>query len=124
MSNKKLSLNELEVLRKKTVEAIVINGMSQNQASITFGFSRSSIWKYLKEYKASKEKSFQYKRRGVKAGTGSKMTQNQIEELKSKILSHTPDELGMQYTLWNSKVIQEYVESTYYSGPYMLNIVL
>ena len=80
--------------------------MSQNQASITFGFSRSSIWKYLKEYKASKEKSFQYKRRGVKAGTGSKMTQNQIEELKSKILSHTPDELGMQYTLWNSKVIR------------------
>ena len=113
MSNKKLSLNELKVLRKKTVEAIVINGMSQNQASITFGFSRSSIWKYLKEYKASKEKSFQYKRRGVKSGTGSKMTQNQIEELKSKILSHTPDELGMHYTLWNSKVIQEYVESTY-----------
>ena len=33
--------------------------------------------------------------------------------LKSKILSHTPDELGMDYTLWNSKVVQEYIESNY-----------
>jgi hypothetical protein len=32
MSNRNLSLNELKILRKKTVEAIVINGMSQKQA--------------------------------------------------------------------------------------------
>ena len=88
----RLFYNTKLALRKKTVEAIVINGMSQNQASITFGFSRSSIWKYLKEYKASKEKSFQYKRRGVKAGTGSKMTQNQVNhfalQLQSLSLQH------------------------------------
>ena len=60
-----------------------------------------------------KEESFRYKKRGVKAGTRSKISNKQEEELKSKILSHTPDELGMDYTLWNSKVVQEYVELTY-----------
>ncbi len=113
MSNKKLSPSDLKILRKKAVEAIVIHGISKKQASITFGFSRSSIWKDLKEYKISKEESFRYKKRGVKVGTGSKISKNQEEELKSKILSHTPDELGMDYTLWNSKVVQEYIESNY-----------
>jgi len=113
MSNKKLSPSDLRILRKKAVEAIVVHGISKKQASITFGFSRSSIWKYLKEYKIYKEESFRYKKRGVKVGTRSKISKNQEEELKSKISSHTPDELGMDYTLWNSKVVQEYIESNY-----------
>jgi hypothetical protein len=61
MSNKKLSPSDLKILRKKAVEAIVVHGISKKQASITFGFSRSSIWKYLKEYKIYKEESFRYR---------------------------------------------------------------
>lgn len=113
MNNKKLSPSDLGILRKKAVEAIVVHGINKKQVSITFGFSRSSIWKYLKEYEIYKEASFGYKKRGVKAGARSKISKNQEEELKSKILSHTPDELGMDYTLWNSKVLQEYIESNY-----------
>jgi transposase len=113
MSNKKLSIRELQILRKKVVEAIIINGMSRRQASIVFGFSRSSIWKYLKEYKEKHTESFYYKKRGVKSGSRSKMPQKEQEMLKLKILSYSPDELGMGYTLWNSRVIQEYIEATY-----------
>ena len=79
--------------------------MSKKQASITFRFSSSSIWKYLKEYEMYKEESFRYKKRGVKAGAKSKINTKQKEELKSKILSHTTDELGMDHRLWNSKVV-------------------
>ena len=106
MSNKKLSPSDLEILRQKAVEAAIVHGMSKKQASITFGFARSSIWKYLKEYQMYKEESFRYKKQGVKAGARSKISNKQEEELKSKILSHTPDELGMDYTLSNSKVVQ------------------
>ena len=113
MSNKKLSISELQILRKKVVEAIIINGMSRRQASIVFGFSRSSIWKYLKEYKEKHTESFYYQKRGVKSGSRSKMTPKEQAMLKLKILSHSPDELGMSYTLWNSRVIQEYIEATY-----------
>ena len=105
MSNKKLSLYDLEILRQKAVEAVIVHGMSKKQASITFGFSSSSIWKYLKEYEMYKEESFRYKKRGVKAGAKSKINTKQKEELKSKILSHTTDELGMDHRLWNSKVV-------------------
>ena len=50
MSNKKLSPSELEILRQKAVETVIVHRMSKKQASITFGFSKSSIWKYLKGY--------------------------------------------------------------------------
>lgn len=77
MSNKKLSPSDLKILRKKAVEAIIVHSMSKKQASITFGFSRSSIWKYLKEYEMYKEESFHYKKRGVKAGARSKISNKQ-----------------------------------------------
>ena len=67
----------------------------------------------MKVYREKKEESYIYKKRGVEAGTGSKMTAEQEAQLISNILSNTPDELGMNYTLWNSKVVHEYIESTY-----------
>ena len=54
-----------------------------------------------------------YKKRGVKVGTGSKMKQSQLEELVKIIMTKTPDELGLNYTLWNSKVVDEYISSKY-----------
>ena len=85
MSNKKLSLSDLTILRKKAVEAIIIHGMSKKQACITFGFSMGSIWRYLKEYAMYKEESFCYKKRGLKAGASSKISNKLEEELKSFI---------------------------------------
>jgi transposase len=113
MDNKHLSPKELSILRKKAVESIVLHGLSKKQASDVFGFSRTSIWKYLKEYKDSQEQSFGYKKRGVKKGTRSKISQEQEDAVVSKILNHTPDELGMNYTLWTSKVVHEYIELNY-----------
>lgn len=113
MDTRNLSPNELSFIRKKAVESIVLHGLSKQQASEIFGLSRVSIWRYLKEYKNSKEQSFVYKKRGVEIGTGSKITKMQEDELVANMLSLTPDELGMPYTLWNSKVVHEYIESNY-----------
>lgn len=113
MDTRKLSPNELSLIRKKAVESIVIHGLSKQEASAIFGISRVSIWKYIKEYKNGKEKSFEYKKRGVKIGTGSKLNKLQINQLVSDVISYTPDELGMNYTLWTSKVVHEYIISNY-----------
>jgi transposase len=113
MDTRHLSPNELAIMRRKVVEAIVIHGLSPKKAAVIFGFSRVSIWKYLKEYEKRKDQSFEYKTRGVKPRTGSKMNPAQEEGLVSAILSHTPDELGMDYTLWNSKVIETFICSHY-----------
>ncbi len=113
MDSRNLSPNELSLIRKKAVESIVLHGLSRQQASVIFGLSRVSIWRYMKEYQNAKERSFEYKKRGVKIGTGSKINKSQLDQLVSDILSHTPDELGLEYTLWTSKVVHEYIISNY-----------
>lgn len=37
----------------------------------------------------------------------------QTDELVNKLLTYTPDQLGMDYTLWTSKAVHEYIESNY-----------
>ena len=56
MDNRKLSIKELKVLRVKAVEAVIKHGLAQNQVAIVFGFSETSISKYVREYKENKEK--------------------------------------------------------------------
>lgn len=113
MDNRNLDINSLAVLRKKAVEAIVVHNSSIKTASKLFGFSAISLKKYLNEYNINKEKSYEYNKRGVAPGTGTKISESQMQDLKSKILSTTPDTMGMNYTLWNSKVLREYVEQKY-----------
>lgn len=113
MDNRKLPQKALENLRQKAVEAVIIHGLSQLKACKIFGFSETSMCKYMKEYNEYQSGSYRYKKRGVKLGTGAKISKDQTDELVSKILTNTPDELGMEYTLWTSKVVHEYIESTY-----------
>ena len=113
MNNKKASVGELEILRIKAVESVVNHRLTQTKASAVFGFSPTSMCKYIKEYKEKKEESFKYKRRGVKQGVRSKLKEREKNELVKDILSKTPDELDMNYTLWNSKVVHKYIETKY-----------
>jgi transposase len=113
MDNRKLSPVALEYLRKRAVESVIKHGLTQIKACKVFGFSETSMCKYIKEYKEEKEASYKYKKPGVKGGTGSKMESARIDELVTKLLTHTPDELGLNYTLWTSKAVHEYIESNY-----------
>jgi transposase len=113
MDNRKLSLKELEVLRIKAVESIIKHNLSQIKASVIFGFSPTSMCKYIKEYKEKKDNSFVYKKRGAKAGSQSKLKASEKSKLVEDMLSSTPDEHGMSYTLWNSMVVQEYIKTKY-----------
>lgn len=69
--------------------------------------------KYIKEYEENQNQNFKYNKRGVKPGTGSKMQSTQETKLTSDILSNTPDSVGLNYTLWNSKAVHEYISSKY-----------
>jgi transposase len=113
MDNRTLSPNELGILRIKAVESVITHGLTQKKACLIFGFSHTSMCKYIKEYEESQNQSFKYNKRGVKPGTGSKMQSTQEAKLISDILSNTPDSVGLNYTLWNSKVVHEYISSKY-----------
>lgn len=110
MSNRKLSISSLELLRRRAVGAVIKEGMSQTQSAKIFGFSQGSMCKYIKEYKLYGEKSFHYKQRGIKPLTNRYITEEQSKELIETLLNKTPDEVGLEHVLWNSKVIQKLIE--------------
>lgn len=113
MSNKKLSVKELAVLRKKAVYAVLKEGISRTKASKLFGFSCTSLTKYIREYEQFGEASFTYQKRGVKALTRSYLSADEIKKLIETLLETTPDELDLPFTLWNSKAINAYIEKTW-----------
>lgn len=119
MSNRKLSIKELSVLRKRAVYAVVKSGESKTRAAKLFGFSRTSITKYVYEYELYGEESFHYKKRGAPPGSRQYLSDTQIKELIKILLNQTPDELSLPYTLWNSKAITDLIEDKFgirYSG--------
>jgi transposase len=113
MDNRNLKLNEIEILRKKAVEAVVKHGETQKRASELFGFSRTSMSKYIAAYENKGECALIYQKRGVKPGVGSKLNEEQLGMVRDTVISRTPDELGMSYTLWTSKVVKEYVKKEF-----------
>jgi transposase len=113
MDNRKLKLAEIEVLRRRAVEAVVKHGETQKRASKLFGFSQTSMSKYIKAYKHNGKSTLVYQKRGVKLGTYSKLSEEQFSTVKDVIINKTPDEIGMNYTLWTSKVVCEYVKETF-----------
>ena len=109
----KRSIEVLKVLREKAVEAITKHGMTQRQACRMFGFIPTTMTKYIKAYKQSGENSFVYKKRGVASGDRNLLSREQERALIESVTKHTPDELGLESTLWTSKVIRHYIQKFY-----------
>lgn len=119
MGKRKLSIKELSVLRKRAVYAVVRGGESKTRVAKLFGFSRTSITKYVHEYEVDGEASFAYKKRGAPPGSGHYLSTDQVKELMDLLLNQTPDELLLPYSLWNSKAITDLIEKRFsvrYSG--------
>lgn len=119
MSNRELSVEVLLELGKKVVYAVVEQGIKKTKAAKLFGFSLTSVSKYIREFKLYGELSFHYKKRGVKESERCFLSEVQIEKLLKTLLTQTPDEIGLDYTLWNSKAIGTYIEKALgikYSG--------
>lgn len=113
MENRKLSISSLATLRRKAVDAVIKHGFSQMEACEIFGFSKTSMSKYLRAYKQQGEESFTYQKRGVKIRTGTLLTEAQEASLIEDILSHTPDELGLNHCLWTSRVVNVYLQEKF-----------
>ncbi|STX81506.1 Transposase and inactivated derivatives [Legionella busanensis] len=109
MDNRNLTVKELQILRRKAVEAVIKEGITQSKAATSFGFTPSTMSRYIKAYRLNGEASFNYKRRGVARLTNRYLSEEQSSELIAILLSKTPDEVGLEQTLWNSKVIRHFI---------------
>ena len=106
----KRAVETLKTLREKAVYAVVNHGFTQKKSGALFGFSQTSMSKYVCSYKEYGEKSFIYEQRGSPPRTGCFLGETQEKELVQDIISFTPDELGLKSTLWTSKVVHQYLQ--------------
>jgi transposase len=126
MPLEKRKVDLLKSTRKQVVDAVIKHGIKQNKAGEMFGFSKTSVSKYVREYKIFGEASFSYKRRGVSKRTGSLISEAQEKSLIAAVLHHNPDELGLEHTLWTSRVISKYLSQSFcvnYSGRGIRNLM-
>ncbi len=110
MDNRRLSPSQLSVLRRKVVDAIVVQGLTLDAAAQVFGLSKVSLKKYIREYKAYGSESFSYKVRGRSRHYGCKLTLEQQDVICNDILTHTPDNLGLECVLWTRSSVCEHIE--------------
>ena len=81
MDNRTLSPEALSVYRRKAVESVIKHGLSQRKACMIFGFSETSMCKYMREYKENNEQIYEYKKRGARKYSESKIGEKEIGEL-------------------------------------------
>ena len=106
MDNRHLSPKELSVFKIKIVEAVE-EGFSQAHVSKLFGFTPTTVSKYIRDYKKRGKESFEVVARGRKIG---KLEEAEIQETIDK---KTPDEVGLDCVLWTRKAVREYIDKKY-----------
>ena len=73
------------------------------------GIHHTSVSKWWKLYIMNGHKSLFIKKRGVKLWTNCKLKHKQMEELRKILIKNTPDQLGINFSLWTRKAIQSLI---------------
>ncbi len=112
MDNRHLSPKELSVFKIKIVKAVE-EGYSQAHVSKLFGFTPTTVSRYIQDYKKRGNESFSVVARGRKKGEKRKITESEEEAIKKIIQMKTPDEVSLDCVLWTRKAVREYINTTY-----------
>lgn len=72
MDNRHLSPKELDIFRRKIVDAVVNKNYRQSMVAELYGFTKASVNRYVQAYRKYGEKSFEYKPRGTPKGYGNR----------------------------------------------------
>ncbi len=113
MDNRNLKQAELQILRRKIVEAAIKPGVQQKAVAETFGFTEATVSRYVRAYKAKGEFGLIYKKRGRPAETISKLSNDEQGQARHIIKKSTPDKEGLQCVLWTRKSVREMIEKKF-----------
>jgi transposase len=91
-----------DTIRRRVVHA-VLAGMSQVEAAKVLGVSRTSVWTYLRAYRAGGEQALQSRKRGTqKAGA---LDARQSASIRRSVLGKCPDQLRLPGFLWTREAV-------------------
>jgi transposase len=109
---RQLTDDTLEHLRKQAIQ-LRKSGKRINDIAEALGVHRNTVGKWFKRYNEIGARVFKSKKRGRKLGTQRTLTPEQERELQRVIQDKTPDQLKLQFALWNRNAIKELIHRRY-----------
>lgn len=103
-----LTAEAQEDLRRRVVRAVVDEGMSKAHAVRTFGVSKTSVYQWVKDYKAAGERALASRPRG--RPRRSTLKGHQAATTVRIITDRCPDQLKLSFSLWTRAAVQELIE--------------
>lgn len=97
---------------RRTVIQTVRAGMTQTEASLTFGVSLRAVNKWVALDKAGGLRALRPKRRGRRAGEG-RLNAAQSARIRQLIIGKMPDQLKLPFYLWTRAAVVSLVEREY-----------
>lgn len=98
-------------LRRRVVQAIREQGLSQAEAARTFGVARPSVNRWMQAVSEGGLRALRSRKRGRPPGT-------QLEPLQAaltvkKIVGHCPDQLRLPFALWTREAVQLFLQQRF-----------
>ncbi|WP_029767251.1 IS630 family transposase [Haloglycomyces albus] len=104
MDMRRLSPVAQEALRLRVMHAVV-NGMDPDEATRVFCVSTDSIANWQDRYGQGGWEALRSRRPGRRPGEGTRMTASEEKALLDRLLTHTPDDVGMVGRLWTARTV-------------------
>ena len=105
---RKLDLIGKEDLRRRTVQAVIQEGLSKAEAARVFGVSRTSVHWWIDLYQESGEDGLTPKRPG-RPKCGGRLKGWEAAAIVNIIKDHCPDQLKMPFALWTREAVRDLI---------------
>ena len=89
------------------------SGISNNQASALVGFRVATGSETWKKYQEQGLEGLKVKKRGLPQGYNRSLSSSQEEEIQAIMAHHSPDEIGLAYSLWSREASQRLIAEKY-----------
>lgn len=105
---RKLDLIGKEDLRRRTVRAVIQQGLSKAETARVFGVSRTSVHSWIALYQENGEDGLTPKRPG-RPKCGGRLKGWQAATIVNIIKDHCPDQLKMPFALWTREAVRDLI---------------
>lgn len=102
-----------EYIRRQAVNSVIKKGLKAKEAATLFCVAQNTVYRWVREFKASGNKALSGKIRGRSQGNGCRLTTEQCELVQQIIVEKDPEQLKMPFVLWTRKAVKELIENKF-----------